>query len=282
MTDPPQTDGALPPYLDDDRLLAYVLGLQTDPQLEAAAIEDDALRHRLDALRSEMTQIHEQVARAVPEPSETYTDLSELRWAALRPHLEEKPRTAARGRPRAPSGTTRWLRVAAPIAAVLVVLAVGVGVLQQRDGGVLTNQGDKAATDLTAPEVPSGGTADAERATEEHVGLDQADLYDVVLIARARPSSSGFQRFDVVRVLRGVAPTVLRLRVATRAAEAGQLHIVYLSPSGGGEDGASTAAGDEGLSQSIRDDLLRFEEDGDTVLAARLPADMDTDDIVLP
>lgn len=282
MTDAPQTGGALPPDLDDDRLLAYVLGLQTDPQLEAAAIEDDGLRRRLDALRSEMTQIHEQVARAVPEPSETYTDLSEPRWAALRPHLEEKPPTAARGRPRAPSGTTRWLRVAAPIAAVLVVLAVGVGVLRQPDGSVLTNQGDKAATDLTAPEVPSGGAADAERATEEQAGLDQADLYDVVLVARAGPLSSGFQRFDVVRVLRGAAPAVLRLRVATRAAEAGRLHVVYLSPSRGGEGEASSTAGDEGLSQSMRDDLLRFEEDGDTVLVARLPADVDPADIVLP
>ncbi len=281
MTDAPQTGGALPPDLDDDRLLAYVLGLQTDPQLEAAAIEDAALRRRLDALRSEMMQIHEQVARAVPEPSETYTDLSEPRWATLRPHLQEKPRTAARGRPRAPSVMTRWLRVAAPIAAGLVVLAVGVGVLRQPDGSVLTNQGDKAA-DLTAPEVPSGGAADAERAAEEQAGLDQADLYDVVLIARAGPLSSGFQRFDVVRMLRGSAPAVLRLRVVTRAAEAGRLHVVYLSPSRRDEGETSSTAGDEGLSQSMRDDLLRFEEGGDTVLAARLPADADPDDIALP
>lgn len=282
MTDARHTDGVLPPDLDDDRLLAYVLGLQADPQLEAAATKDDALRRRLDALRTEMAQINEQVARAVPEPNEKYTDLAQARWAALRPHLEEKPHATAWGHPHVPSGTTRWLRVAAPIAAVLVVFAVGVGVLQQRDGGILTNQGDKAASDLTAPEVPSGGAAEAERAAEEQGGLDQANLYDVVLVARAGPLSGGFQRFDVVRVLRGAAPAVLRLRVATRAAEAGRLHVVYLSPSGGGEGETSSTANDEGLSQSVPDDLLLFDEDGVSALVARLPADMDPDDIALP
>lgn len=293
MTDASRTGGALPPFPDDDRLLAYVLGLQADPTLEAAAVEDDVLR-RLEALRAEMARIAEQVARAVPEPDETYTDLAQPRWASLRPHLERETHAAVQARSRSRASAKHWLRILAPVAAVVVVLAIGVSVLQQQNGGVFTGQNDKAAPASGAPALSSGGVADMERSAG-----DQADRYDVVLIARAETAHNGFQEFYVLRVLRGEAPAELRLRVTTRPAETGRLHILYLSPlanAAGGEsstpgDGSpSPAAGtvDESLAIGpsagafAQDDQLLFGDGGDTVLAVRLPIGVNPDDVTMP
>ncbi len=46
-----RTDELGQPVFDDDRLLALALGLSDDPELEAAAGRDAALRRRLDEMR---------------------------------------------------------------------------------------------------------------------------------------------------------------------------------------------------------------------------------------
>ena len=203
MTDDPHTEDA--PFVElDDRLLAYVMGLQDDPELEAAAT-DYVLRRRLEALRAEVAQVAEQVSRAVPEPDGTYTDISQPQWAALRPHLEAEVRDV-RPQARPKGGAWRGLRVLAPVAAVIVAVAVGVSVLDRQGTSLFNRQGDKATAEL-AP-ARSGGDA---ASTESFIDRQAAADFGVVLIARARAAHDGFQRFDVVRVLRGAAPAQLRL-----------------------------------------------------------------------
>jgi hypothetical protein len=294
MTDTPQAGGALP-VESDDRLLAYVLGLEADPQLEAAAATDDVLRRRLDALRAEMARVAEQVARAVPEPDDTYTDLSQPRWATLRPRLEAEVRDI-RPRVRRRDGASRWLRVLAPVAAVIVALAVGVSVLEHQNAGISSSLVDKAAPEL-APTRSAGDTA----ATGQFVDRQAAADFGVVLIARARAVHDGFQRFDVVRVLRGAAPAQLRLRVASRPAELGLLHVLYLSP-------VATEAGGTGLTPSADSpspapspepsetgggagpspaaagsaDEILFDDGGETAVAVQMPVGVDPSDVFLP
>ena len=54
------------PAFDDDRLLAFALGLDDDPELVAATAADEGLRRRLDAVRAEVEQVGAQVRAAVP------------------------------------------------------------------------------------------------------------------------------------------------------------------------------------------------------------------------
>jgi hypothetical protein len=299
MTDSPHTEDARFVELDD-RLLAYVMGLQADPELEAAAATDAVLRRRLEALRTEVAQVAEQVTRAVPEPDAAYTDISQPQWAALRPLMEAEVRDI---RPRAhpQDGAWRWLRVLAPVAAVIVALAVGVSVLDRQGTGLFTSQGDKATAEL-AP-ARAGGDATS---TEHFIDRQAAARFGVVLIARARAARDGFQQFDVVRVLRGTAPDQLRLRVASQPAAVGLLHVLYLSPLAsetGGADPTPTdespslspspspepteaAGGDPGAGPSpyatdLADEIL-FDDGGETAVAVQMPAGVDANDVSLP
>ena len=84
MPDETHRDAAMPGGgFDDDRLLAYALGLDDDPELVAAAAADDELRARLEAVRAQAEAVGARVAAAVPAPDEDYADLSSPRWAAL-------------------------------------------------------------------------------------------------------------------------------------------------------------------------------------------------------
>lgn len=297
MTDAPYTDDA--PFVElDDRMLASVMGLQADPELEAAAATDDVLRRRLEALRDEVAQVAEQVTRAVPEPDEGYTDISQPQWAALRPLMEAEVRDI-----RPHDGAWRWLRVLAPVAAVIVALAVGVSVLDRQGTGLFTSQGDKATAEL-APTRAGGDAANTER----FIDRQAAAHFGVVLIARARAARDGFQRFDVVRVLRGTAPAQLRLRVESQPAAVGLLHVLYLSPLAGETGSADptptdggpslspspspspepteSAGGDPGASPSPyatdpADEIL-FDDGGETAVAVQMPAGIDPNDISLP
>ena len=107
------------PAFDDDRLLAFALGLDDDPELVAAAAADEGLRHRLDAVHAEVEQVGAQVRAAVPDPDEDYTDPSDPRWAGLQQFF------AARRPARTRSRASLWLRVLAPAAVILVAVAVG-------------------------------------------------------------------------------------------------------------------------------------------------------------
>ncbi len=224
----PQGPGRGEPY-DDDRLLAYAMGLEDDPELAAAA-DDDALRRRLEALRAEAGAVEDAVRAAVPAPEADYTDLGDPRWAGLRDYLalppEPAPGAGARRRPRL------WLRVLAPAAAVALAVAVGVGVLE-RGGGPLDRG---VATDQTLEAGDSGGTTGAESAPGDAAkgiagGLaSPLDSFAVVVLARADAPAAGTQSFAVLRVLRGSAPDAVRLDLKDEAATPGTLHLLYLDP----------------------------------------------------
>ena len=102
MTDghPTHDDRPRERRFDDDRLLAFALGLDDDPELAAAAAGDERLRRRLDAMRAEIGGVATQLDAAVPAPGGDYADPTGVRWAGLREFYQPPapPRSAdARG-----------------------------------------------------------------------------------------------------------------------------------------------------------------------------------------
>lgn len=114
--------------MDDDRLLAYVLGLEDDPELEAAAVAGTELGRRLETVRAEVAHVAAGVRAAVPAPADDYTDLGDPRWAGLQEYFQPTQESPAKAR----RGSRRWLRVLAPVAAVAVAVAVGVSVIERQ------------------------------------------------------------------------------------------------------------------------------------------------------
>jgi len=217
------------PAFADDRLLAFALGLDDDPELVAATAADEGLRRRLDAVRAEVEQVGAQVRAAVPGPDEDYTDQSDPRWAGLQKFFAAPQPAKTRSR------ASRWLRVLAPAAVALVAVAVGLAVINdQKSGTVGVNSSlpaaAKASSEAAGP-LTGAGAAATDRAGDYAQALrDQLDLFAVVVLAKAKAASGAFQRFVVVKVLKGDGPDVVRLRVADRPADEGRLHMLFLRP----------------------------------------------------
>ncbi len=233
MTD--ELDNEVHPDLyDDDRLLACALGVEEDPELLASAAADAALGARLEAMRADVAAIGAQVSAAVPEPEESYTDLSGDRWGGLKEYLEA-PGEAAK-----PRRERRWWRVVAPVAA-LVVLALVVGIVAVNGGGVGGSGGSTSGSvaqsdDSAVPAQSYGGTGIAkgsdasERTTIGERFRDQLDRFAVVVLARARQVTGAVQRFAVLRTFKGSAPKVIELAVNGEPTDAGRLHLLMLEP----------------------------------------------------
>ncbi len=245
-----RTNGSDPGAFDDERLLAYALGLD-DPELAAAADRDVDLQGRLAALAADLAQVGARVRAVVPEPAAGYTDLGDPRWATLRDHLSAEPRPAH------PRGARRWLRVAVP-AAVVLALAVGVTVVW-RGGAGGGSAGHSNAAGVFAPQAVPG--AKLGPATRAATGLSlRADDFALIVVARAAAANRGVQRFVVVRTLKGRAPRAMQLRVGDNPATAGRLLLLMLRPTAAyfGTDGAggkstpasSPSAGAAGLGAS--------------------------------
>ncbi|HEX5642556.1 MAG TPA: hypothetical protein VFZ86_09500, partial [Thermoleophilia bacterium] len=143
---------------DDDRLLAYALGLEDDRELLQAAAADADLGERLAAMRADVDAIGAQVRAAVPEPDASYADLSGERWASLREYLEV-PASAA-----APRRGRRWWRVVAPVAA-LAVLALVAGTVALDQGGQPDSIGSSAEVVRTATDTSDSFTGQSESTT---------------------------------------------------------------------------------------------------------------------
>ena len=235
MTD--ERDNQMQPGLyDDDRLLACALGLEEDPELLAAAAADAELAARLEAMRADVAAVGAQVSAAVPEPAESYTDLSGEGWSGLREYLEAPPAAA-------PRSERRWWRVLAPVAA-LVVLAVVVGVIAINGGGTTGSSSStssslaQSAADQATPAQGysgSGATKSAATPAPELASVgerfrDELDRFAVVVLARARQVSGVVQRFAVLRIFKGSAPKVVELVVNDQPTDAGRLHVLMLEP----------------------------------------------------
>ena len=226
------------PVFDDDRLLAFALGLDDDPELEAAAGRDDALRRRLAEMRAEVTALGDQIQDSVPPVDESYADPMDPRWAGMREYFA--PPKARRSR------TSRWLRVLAPAAAVAVALAVGVGIFaSQSSMNTQTMGGEGSASSAEDSRQPNGavdstddgvgwsGTSGEQKELEMRQRRSlarQAERFGIVVVARAARVVGDVQRFSVVRVLKGDAPDALSLAVVDEPAKRGALHVLFLDP----------------------------------------------------
>ena len=155
-----RTDNGMQPGggFDDDRLLAYALGLDDDPELLAAAENDAALSGRLAAMRADVDRIGAQIAAAVPAPEDAYTDLSGERWSGLKEYFEA-PASEAK-----PRRERRWWRVVAPVTA-LAVLAVVVGI-------VAVNQGTSSSTSDSSAEVALSSSGAVQPGSAESLSPD--------------------------------------------------------------------------------------------------------------
>lgn len=164
--------------MDDDRLLAFALGLDDDPELEQAAAADPTFGGRLKAVRAEVDQVAAGIRAAVPAPDDAYTDLADGRWAGLQEYFAPgRERRAAASR-----GSRRWLRVLAPVAAVALAVAVGVTVIErQSDPGQMSvaERSGKAA-DTTGGSAGSAPAAATQNAGGESTGAGATPAGDAL------------------------------------------------------------------------------------------------------
>ena len=221
-----------PGVFDDDRLLAYALGLDDDRELEQAAAADAGLRLRLDAMLADVAAVRDGVSAAAPAPDEGYTDLGDARWAGLGEFLQPPAPRRRRG--------SFWLRVLAPVAIVAVAAAVGLTVITHQNGsGSSFSSAGSSEVGKTAPAPVSGlgaPTASGTAAPAAAPALDlsaQSRRYAVVVVARARAVHGTTQSFRIVRRLKSRAtwnPRVITLRVTSAPAKVGALHVLFLEP----------------------------------------------------
>lgn len=280
MTDRRDNEHLAPGVFDDDRVLAYVLGLDDDPELATAADGEAALAARVAAMREDVSRVGAHVHAAVPAPAEDYADLADPRWSGLQGYLQA-PATPTRRR------GSRWLRVLAPVAAAAVALVVGLTLIDG-SGQNATQLGEKSGGSEAAPAV----TRDATVASY----AEQVDQFATVVLARARAASGAIQSFVVVKLLKGHSPDVLRLRISDGPADAGRLHLLFLRPLQEavdvGEEGDDAAAATSSplpspaspadVTAYLAGDPVVYVYQGHTALARALPTDIDPDTVALP
>ncbi len=78
-------------------------------------------------------------------------------------------------------------------------------------------------------------TTEGETATDRGGDYTQAlseqlDRYAVVVLAEAQAARGAFQRFVVVKFLKGDGPVVVRLRFVDQPADEGRLQVLFLRP----------------------------------------------------
>ncbi|MEZ5125413.1 MAG: hypothetical protein R2826_04075 [Thermoleophilia bacterium] len=294
MTDPTPRTGAQTPEPDEDRLLARALGLEDD---SSPSQNDDESSLELESVDADVAAIVAGIRRIVPAPDADYTDLDDERWRYLRDELSRAERRPRRDRA-TPQRVVRWLRLVAPVAAAIAVLAVGASVLTRDNTGVGNSTETLVEREVKrAPSSAEDATGRLSGSPASFLDAGQTETYGVVLVVRARTVHNGAQRFDVVRVLRGEAPDGLSLGIVTASAEPGSLNVLCLTPDDApiepgstsspqpATDATSTAGPSPSpsrLKEAAGSTSLVFDEAGKTALLIPLPADVNPDDIVLP
>ena len=291
MADETHDEMTVAPVFDDDRLLSFALGLDDDPQLVGAAAADDGLRRRLDAVRAEVEQMGARVRAAVPVPDEDHIDPRDPRWAGLQEFFATPAPARTRGR------ASRWLRVLVPIAVAVVAVAVGLAVISDRQSSTSSGSSSVpaeaskagAGDDLAVRSSPPMSAGSTDQAV---TFAGQVDQFALVVLARAKAVSGSFQRFAVVKVLKGdlggVGPNVLRLRVADRTADAGRLQLLFLRPlpQASSEPSplptTSASAGTSPLDGLAAGEPVLYSYQGETAMARQLPTGTDPAAVRLP
>jgi hypothetical protein len=278
-----------PGIFDEDRLLAYTLGLEADPELEAAADDDAALRRRLHAMRADVDAVGAGLGRIVPTPPDDYADLSDPRWGELRGLVAA---------PSAPRRRPMWLRVLAPAAAIALVLVAGV-VGVQRLGDTGQNEASVSADDKSGAVYdesdtqsgPTGGAEGSDGAAAPSLGRSAVDAtgFATILVASASSPGGDRQRFEILRVLRGKPAEYpvgdyVRLTVIDKAVAPHRIVVLYLDPvavpSPGGEETSGTTSPLDG--RDTEGSVIEYELDGAPAFALQLPGGTDPDDVELP
>ena len=293
MTDERIENGTQPGGgFDDDRLLAFALGLDDDPELLAAAGGDAELAARLAAIHADVALIGAQIGASVPEPDDAYTDLSDERWSGLGEFFEPPPRAAAPRRER------RWWRVVAPVTA-LAILALVVGIVAVNQGGSgstsSSSSGEVARTTAddaqpaTAQSFKAGSGTAATADTPAQRLVEQLDRFAVVVLARARAASGALQRFAVLRIFKGQAPKVVELEVGGQPADQGRLHLLMLDPVATADDQSGspepipslgTTNGEQGLPGKAL--TVAYTYGGEPTMVRELDAGTDPNSVTLP
>jgi hypothetical protein len=205
---------------DDDRLLAFALGLDDDPELREALPGEAQLRERLQRIQADLGEVEAQVRAAVPPADEGWSDLSAARWDGLRPYLRLPQARPARRR-------RFGIRVLGPALAVAAAIALALGVTLSR--GLFSGGGS------TASDRAGGGTSFGAPTTTEAGGTFspayKAAAFQTIVVARAASVGQGEQHFDVLRVLKGSAPASVALATEVGGAlPEGSLAVLYLLP----------------------------------------------------
>ena len=223
--------------IDDDRLLAFALGLEDDPELRAALAAQPLLQRRLDVIKAEVAQVQDDLQELVPPADAAYEQPAAERWRKLRPYLST-PAAGTAAAAASDRGRPAWRRVLVPAAALLAVLAVAVGVtvrLQSQGAGTSgvtagsNGQNTSAGANTTAHWAPQSsdksaygnsgaGSAGASSAlygqysdalsgseAAKNAPLPSASEYATVVVARAGFVVGGAQSYTVVRSLKGKA-----------------------------------------------------------------------------
>lgn len=279
MTDTPDKnrDASLPdertPF-DDDRLLAYALGLEADAELEAALAEDAGLRRRLEALQASLDNVGSGLDRLVPAPDETYADPGAARWDALRRFFAPPPERR------------RW-RVLVPVLGAILAVAV-VGAFALRDGPTgsqrATEASGTAAESADASSVAGDASKSAYGAKEVAADLE---LCETAFVGRAGDIADGRQRFTVVRQVKGAVTGDVYLDVGDQPISAETLTLVLLGGGALGEEGdaprpapASTAPDSDVLQRIRLTAFLTEDAQGVSAVAIPLPSDVDLDELL--
>ena len=301
MTDHLQTTAG---RFDDDRLLAYSLGLDDDPELASALDMSPELRERLERIGRDVVAIRDGLRDALPPAPADYAEPAAPRWSALRPYFAARGDAPVRRR-------SRRLLVPALAAALLLAVIVAVAVRQlPGDAGkqVAAQSREDGETRAIAPMSP--GAAPVYGQTQESSGLvllERAAAFRDVLVVRAGAVADKVQQLAIVRVLKGAqgAPEdalAMRIRVGASALPLGKLFVVYVGPlgkNGGGTAGGGGGAVPEGglsptpwaadddtaaksLGGGMPEPVAGYSTAGDEALVQQLPEGMDVSRLAVP
>ena len=270
MTDTPDKSARF----DEDRLLAFALGLEDDAELQAALALDDELRRRLEALKADLGDVGAGLQRLAPAPDDTYADPAAARWDGLRPLFAPPPERR----------TARW-RVLVPALGAILAVAV-VGALALRSGPLDSQMaGDRGAESADSLGAPTAET-DASKATYGAGALAaDLELFGTAFVARAGEVSDGTQHFTVVRRIKGLVTDDIYLEIVDEPVAMDALALVMLGSASVGAGVktpilAPSAPEDEALQRLGLAGFVAFGYQGAEAVARPLPADVDLDQLL--